>query len=40
MEDPESMEPVKFYLEETFREYVKEKYLLDNPEILTNQTIM
>ena len=39
-EDPEAKKEVSMYLEETFREYVKEKYLQENPQILSNPTIM
>jgi len=31
---------VNLYLEDSFKEYVKEKYLVENPEILVNPTIM
>jgi hypothetical protein len=30
----------KVYLENHFKEYVKEKYMVDNPELLVNPTIM
>lgn len=39
-ENPELYEPVKLYLEEPFKEYVKEKYLVENPQILVNPSIM
>lgn len=35
-EDPEDKVPVNLYLEPQFKEYVKEKYLVDNPELLNN----
>lgn len=40
IENPENSEPVNLYLEESFREYIKEKYFVENPEILANPTIM
>ena len=32
--------PVNLYLEDTFKEYIKEKYFVENTEILNNPTIM
>ena len=39
-ENPEQYVQVNMYLEETFKEYVKEKYFVENPEILVNPAIM
>lgn len=39
-QDPEMKKEVSIYLEDTFREYVKEKYFVDNPNILANPAIM
>ena len=39
-EDPAAKQEVCMYLEEGFREYVKEKYLVENPSILQTPAIM
>ena len=39
-EDPEAKKEVSMYLEDSFREYVKEKYFVENPNILMNPAIM
>lgn len=39
-EDPEAKKEVKMYEEPSFKEYVKEKYFVENPDILENQAIM
>lgn len=38
--DPELKKEVGIYLEDTYKEYVKEKYFVENPEILLNPAIM
>ena len=39
-EDPKDLEPENMFLQDTFKEYIKEKYLLENPEILANNSIL
>ncbi len=39
-QDPAETTPVNLYMEDAFKQYVKEKYFVDNPEILANPTIM
>jgi hypothetical protein len=39
-EDPEAKKEIAMYLEDSFREYVKEKYIVENPNILHNPAIM
>ncbi len=39
-EDPELKKEVGIYLEDSYTEYVKEKYIVENPEILRNPAIM
>ena len=39
-EDPEAKKEVKMYEEPSFKEFVKEKYFVENPNILENQAIM
>jgi hypothetical protein len=39
-EDPELKKEVAIYQEDTFREYVKEKYFVENPNVLMNPAIM
>lgn len=39
-ENPELFEPVRLYLEDPFKDYVREKYLVEDPSVLVNPTIM
>lgn len=39
-EDPRDKEPQNMFLQDSFKEYVQEKYLLENSEILQNTGIM
>jgi hypothetical protein len=39
-ENPEAQVPVNMYLDEPFKEYIKEKYFVENVEVLANPTIM
>lgn len=39
-EDPMAKKEVQMYLEESFRDYVKEKYFVENPSILASPAIM
>jgi hypothetical protein len=39
-EDPELKKEVGVYLEEGYKEFVKEKYYVENPNILSNPSIM
>ena len=39
-EDPELKKEVSMYQEESFTEYVKEKYFVENPNILANPAIL
>ena len=39
-EDPETEVPVRFYLEDSFKSYVQDKFLVENETILKNPTIM
>lgn len=39
-EDPEAKKEVKMYEEPSFKEYIKEKYFVENPDILENPAIM
>jgi hypothetical protein len=39
-EDPELKKDVGIYMEDTYREYVKEKYIVENPAILNNPAIL
>ena len=39
-EDPELKKEAQLYLEDSYREYIKEKYLVDNPTILGNPAIL
>jgi hypothetical protein len=34
LENPDAQTPMKLYLESAFKEYVKEKYFVENAEIL------
>lgn len=39
-EDPELLKPMNMYMEDNFKEYVKEKYFVENDQLLNNPTIM
>ena len=40
LEEAQDAQHVNMFMEETFREYAKEKYMIDREDVLSNKTIM